>query len=83
MWISALIPKEGADCYDGIRLQASATEKAAYRDLAEWMESEGGESLKNASVKTIREALDSCPEILTWKVEKQEIAPAVARRGRR
>lgn len=38
VWVSTLIPKIGADTYDGVRVQVSPTERDCYADLAEWLE---------------------------------------------
>jgi hypothetical protein len=76
IWVSALVPVEGADTYDGVRLQASLSEVDCYRDLAEWLE------VPYKSVKQVRAALKahSGPAarpgfgIRLWKVEEQTVS---------
>jgi len=75
VWISALIPRKGADTYGGVRLQVSSSEQKCYQDLAAWLCDEDIIG-KNPTKKKIIERLDSeveNSEILLWKVEKQEL----------
>lgn len=88
IWISALIPRQGADVYEGVRLQVSLSESDCYRDLGEWLtdstdweyEEEDGVAddfdLETATVQDIEDALDDARDqeyIRLWKVETQEV----------
>ena len=72
VWISALIPADGGDCYDGLRLAAFESERQAYLDLALWL----FDAETQASNDEIAWALDEAKErgkISSWKIEAREV----------
>ena len=75
VWVSVLIPREGADVYDGARTQVSLSEADAYRDLAEWLEREDVDPLTATREQVEAEMSDALDndEILMWKIECQEV----------
>lgn len=81
IWVSALVPAEGADLYNGVRLAVSDSEVEAYRDLAEWLSECSGEdlsfeeklALEQGTVEQIADALGASLEIRSWNVEEREL----------
>lgn len=85
IWISALVPTEGADTYDGIRIAISDTEEEAFDDLFEWLCDCGACDEDVPEVGTllgIRELLNDSQAVRFWNVESSEVTftpPAVVR----
>jgi hypothetical protein len=89
IWISALIPRSGADCYEGVRLAIGLTEEECYRDLAEWLTDFHNQSYEDdedlewpkldwetASLREIEDALNEATDdgpIRLWKIETREL----------
>lgn len=78
VWISLLVPREGADTYNdcGVRVQVSLTKEDCFRDLADWLEVEY-ESVE-ATQDALGEAMDeeSAREgygVRHWHVEEQTV----------
>ena len=76
VWVIALIPLEGADYYDGVRVAAFLTEEDCYRDLAEWLEIDyvSNDQTKAALDRaTYDEPNEEGYGIQAWKIEEQTI----------
>ena len=73
VWISALIPARGADCYEGVRVQASLTEQDCYRDLHEWLQDGDDYMTDFESVASTAALLSGSEEVQLWKVEEQSV----------
>lgn len=72
VWVSALVPTNGADCYDGIRLCVFLSEQAAYTDLAEWLETDV------RTIPGIIDELNDSSQVSSWNVEEQTIHGLIA-----
>lgn len=76
VYVSGLVPTEGANVYNGIRLSVFATERRAYQDLAEWLvegKDEPELDPETATNAEIAEALSNSDEVQSWTVEPQTI----------
>lgn len=71
IWISALVPTQGADTYGGVRIGTHDSEEDALDDLRDWLNDQGGEDVPDAA--NIAEALDESPQVAYWNVESREI----------
>lgn len=68
IYITACVPEDGAEIYDGIRIAISDSEREAMEDLAENFLTEDFHGMKD---EELQEALTLCLEIRTWKVEER------------
>ena len=81
IWISALVPKQGAEVYDGIRLTVSTNERKAWEDLNEWLAEEDEDLISSGLpdkefIMGVYLALNSSKKVLFWNVERRTIRPA-------
>ncbi len=74
VWVSVLIPAQGADLYDGARVMVCDSQKECYQDLSEWMDLEwdGINSTIDELNLRIGDSDEIAPghRITMWKVEK-------------
>lgn len=74
LFVSGLVPVNGADTYDGIRLSVHYTKLDAFKDLRDWLSDDDGYELPdNPTVEQITAALNACEEIESWNVEEQTL----------
>ena len=71
MFISAIIPTQGAEIYEGVRTTISLTEEEAYEDLADWLD--GTFTTVIDTIDRLNQAVTD-NEIKLWKVEEQKIS---------
>jgi hypothetical protein len=76
IWISGLVPANGADIYNGIRLAVSDSEREALADLVDWTLNnidEKAPDVDDAPLEDLRAYLNDSDEIKSWNVEERTI----------
>jgi hypothetical protein len=75
IYISALVPQRGADCYGGVRISVFDSERDAHLDLLEWLsiDQEGWEQMASPSNEEIANALNESEQVLAWNIEEQAV----------